>query len=131
MTVYAPRTEKFVCDVAVPPVVVTVTVPVETLDGTVEVIDVEVADVTVAVVPLILTAFPDVVGSKFVPVIVMLVPGVPSGGLNDVIAGVPSALLDDAPKRRAIKPVESFSFSGLMIEHAKLAIENSVTMQNS
>ena len=94
---------------AVPPVVVTVIVPVVAPVGTVVVINVVVAELTVAVVPLNLTVFPEVVVSKFVPVIVTLAPITPGVGEKDVIVGadvVPDPVADIAIGRRINNPEE-------------------------
>src|SRR5437773_5011193 len=67
-------TVKLVALVAVPPRVVTLIGPVVALLGTMAVIVVAAAEVTVAVTPLNLTSLLLATGSKFVPVIVTAAP---------------------------------------------------------
>lgn len=66
---------------------VTATVPVVAPDGTVVVMLVAVLAVTIAVVPLNLTLLLAGVALKFVPMMVMVVPTLPLGGLNEVMVG--------------------------------------------
>jgi hypothetical protein len=87
-------TVKFVTLVAVIPATVTVIVPVVAPAGTEVEILVAVLAVTTAVVPLNLTMLLAGVGSKFVPVIVTVVPMGPFPGVNEVmVGGEESALL--------------------------------------
>jgi hypothetical protein len=80
---------KSVALVAVPPAVVTLTLPVVAVDGTVAVICV--AELTVNVVAFTLLKLTELVVKpvplKFVPVIVTTVPVGPNVGVNDVIVG--------------------------------------------
>src|SRR2546425_4776074 len=80
-------TVKFVVLVAVPPRVVTLMGPVVAPEGTIAVIVVVVAAVTVAGTPLNVTSFLLASGSKLVPVIVTAAPDSPLEGLNPVMVG--------------------------------------------
>src|SRR5437899_7360154 len=80
-------TVKFVALVAVPPLVVTVIGPAVAPPGTGAVRLVADAAVTVARTPLNFTSFLLATGSKFVPVIVTVVPGGPLLGVKLVMVG--------------------------------------------
>src|SRR5207245_9195936 len=85
-------TVKFVALVAVPPLVVTVIGPAVAPPGTGAVRLVADAAVTVARTPLNFTSFLLATGSKFVPVIVTVVPTGPLAGLNPVMVGAPTVV---------------------------------------
>lgn len=79
--------KKFVALVAVPPFTVTVIGPEVAPTGTEVVIEVEVDELTIAVTPLNFTVLFAGVLLKFAPVIVTIVPMLPSGGSKLVIIG--------------------------------------------
>lgn len=87
-------TVKLLVEVAVPPAVVTVIVPVVAPVGTVAIICVAVELVTVACVPLNLTVLLAAVVEKFVPVMVTAVPIAPLVGEKLVIVGAGCGLVD-------------------------------------
>ncbi len=86
-------TEKLPVEVAVPPAVVTVSVPVVAPVGTVVVIDVAVAAVTVACVPLNLTVLLAAVVLKLLPLIVTEAPTAPLVGEKEYMAGTTEAII--------------------------------------
>jgi hypothetical protein len=71
----------------VPPALVTITAPLLPPAGAVVVMEVALAAVTTAAVPLNLTVLLAAVGSKLVPVMVTGVPAVPLKGLREVMVG--------------------------------------------
>jgi hypothetical protein len=73
--------------VAVFPETVTVIFPVVAPDGTVQVMDVAVLAVTMAVVPLNCTVLLLGIALKFVPVMVTVVPTGPEAGVKEVMVG--------------------------------------------
>lgn len=111
-------------EVAVSPDTVTVMVPEVAPVGTVVVIDVVVAAVTVAVVELNFTVLPDVVDAKFVPVIVTVVPTLPDVGVKEVIVGVRAVTVVEGKrscvKRYSCVPI-SVALSRLYFTHPKLS----------
>src|SRR5581483_2937186 len=76
---------------------VTLMVPVVAPTGTVATSCVDVADVTTALVPWNATAALAMFGSKFVPVIVTLVPAAPLGGEKPEIVGAGSDTVKFVP----------------------------------
>lgn len=103
------NTVKSAVEIAVCPLMVTDIFPVDAPVGTITLSNSELTNVTVAEIPLNITALFAIVGLKFVPVIMTTVPAIPLVGEKPVIDGCVISFLHEFAESRQIKSINTLT----------------------